>query len=338
MRLPYVFPSLVVFSLAACGPGDRTIDDFDPSSANEVEKPARTLTTLDGEATVGIAVDATHAYVTTSGDSGGSIVKVPLSGGGHTVLTSMSPNPFAIAADDTSIYFTVRETGRVHRIAKVGGAVTVVAEPHARSNGAEAVAVDGQHVYWSAVGGIFRAPKNGASSPAELLTEENEGAAAIAVDGSEVFWIARGTADSANGALYKVAKTGGERVELGTGDIFRPTWGFSIAARNGSIYVPHTEGGRVYRVDGGTGALTLVAEGLDHPVAVAADDRRVYWSTGGVQGSRSEYRKLWAAPVDGGAAEVLVSTRQANIYAIASNGRGVFFTDYTTTGSVFAAP
>ena len=64
----------------------------------------------------------------------------------------------------------------------------------------------------------------------------------------------------------------------------------------------------------------------------------MYWSTGGVVGAQSEYRKLWAAPIDGGRPEVLVSTRQANINAIASNGRGVFFTDYTSTGSVFAAP
>ena len=338
MRLPYVFPWLVVFSLAACGPAERSIDDFQPPPSNEIEKPPRTLTTVTGEATVGIAVDDTHAYVTTSGDDGGSILKVPLAGGGHAVLATMSPGPFTIAADDTSIYFTVRETGRIHRLAKNGGAVSVVAEPHERSNGAEAIAIDGQYVYWSAVGGIFRAPKNATSSPAERLTEENEGADAIAVDGTDVFWIARGTAGNTNGALYKVAKTGGERVELGTGDIFRPTWGFSIAARNGSIYVPHTEGGRVYRVDGKTGALSLVAEGLDHPLAVGADDRRVYWSTGGVQGSRSDYRKLWAAPLAGGAVEVLVSTRQANINAIASNGRGVFFTDYTSTGSVFAAP
>lgn len=338
MRLPYVFPWLVVFSLAACGPAERSLDDSQAPEANEIEKPPRTLTTVEDEATVGIVVDDAHAYVTTSGHAGGSILKVPLEGGGHRVLATMTPEPFTIAADETSLYFTVRETGRIHRVSKDGGAVTVVAEPHERSNGAEAIAIDGQYVYWSAVGGIFRAPKSGTSAPAERLTEENEGADAIAVDGNDVFWIARGTAGNDNGALYKVAKTGGERVELGTGDIFKPTWGFSIAAKNGSIYVPHTGGGRIYRVDGKLGALTLIAEGLDHPLAVAADDRRVYWSTGGVQGSRSEYRKLWAAPLAGGAAEILVSTRQANINAIASNGRGVFFTDYTSTGSVFAVP
>jgi hypothetical protein len=52
----------------------------------------------------------------------------------------------------------------------------------------------------------------------------------------------------------------------------------------------------------------------------------------------SEYRTLWAAPLAGGQPEILVSTRRANIHAIASNGRGVYFTDYTSTGSVFAAP
>jgi hypothetical protein len=338
MRLLYVFPFML--AAAACGPPAAERSDDPGQRSADVERSPRTLTTLENEATVAIAVDDTHAYVTTSGNGGGSIVKVPLGGGGHQVIATMNPMPFTIAIDDTSIYFTVRETGRVHRVGKDGGAVSVVAEPHERSNGAEAIAIDATHVYWSAVGGIFRAPKGGSSSPAERLTEENEGADAIAVEGDDVYWIARGTADTANGALYKVAKTGGERTELGTGDIFRSTWGFSIAAKNGSIYVPDTGGGRVYRVDGKSGALTLVAEGLDHPVAIAADARRVYWSTGGVQGATSEYRKLYAAPLEGGAAgplEILVSTRQANINAIASNGRGVFFTDYTSTGSVFAA-
>lgn len=336
MRLLYIFPWAVAVSLAGCA-AERSVDDVQ-QRAPEVEHAPRTLTTIEGEATVGIAVDDTHAFVTTSGRPGGSILKVPLAGGRHEVLATMSPQPFTIAADEAWVYFTVRETGRVHRLSKDGGEVTVVAEPHERSNGAESLAVDDQYVYWSAVGGIFRAPKNGTASPAERLTDENEGAHAIAVLGSDVYWIARGTADRANGALYRVAKSGGERTELGTGDIFRSTWGFSIAAKNGAIYVPDTGGGRVYRVDGKTGALTLVAEGLAHPVAVAADDVRVYWATGGVQGSRSEYRKLWAAPIGGGSAEVLVSTRQANINAIASNGRGVYFTDYTSTGSVFAVP
>jgi hypothetical protein len=337
MRLLYVFPFLL--AVAACGPAAERSDETGQRSA-DVERLPRTLTTIENEATVGIAVDDTHAYVTTSesGSSGGAIVKVPLAGTGHQVIVTLNPRPFSIAVDDTSIYFTVRETGRVHRMSKNGGEVSVVAEPHERSNGAEALAIDDTHVYWSAVGGIFRAPKNGTSSPAERLTEENEGADAIAGDGDDVFWIARGTADTANGALYRVAKTGGERVELGTGDIFRSTWGFSIAAKNGSIYVPDTGGGRVYRVNGKSGALTLVAEGLDHPIAIAADDRRVYWSTGGVVGAASEYRKLYAAPLEGGPLEILVSTRQANINDIASNGRGVFFTDYTSTGSVFAVP
>lgn len=342
MRLPYVFPWLLFLSVAACAPDGQEWDDA-PQRSAETEKQPRKLTTLTNEATVGIAVDDTHAYVTTrasGSSSGGSVIRVPLAGGGHQVVATLDPEPYTIAIDDASIYFTVRETGRIHRVSKNGGEVSVVAEPHERSNGAEAIAIDATHVYWSAVGGIFRAPKGASSAPAEMLAEENEGADAIAVDRDDVFWIARGTADTANGALYKVKKTGGERTLLGTGDIFRPTWGFSIAAKDGSIYVPHTDGGRVYRVDGKSGALSLVAQGLDHPVAIAADDRRVYWSTGGVQGSTSEYRKLYAAPlaIEGGPLEILVSTRQANINAIAANRRGVFFTDYTSTGSVFAAP
>jgi hypothetical protein len=250
----------------------------------------------------------------------------------------MNPHPFSIAIDESSIYFSVRETGRIHRIGKSGGAIAIVAEEHDRANGAETIAVDATHVYWAAVGGIFRAPKTGAFAVPERVAEDDEGAASIAIDDTSVYWIARGTSGDANGAFYKVAKTGGEKISLGTGDIFRPTWGFSLAARDGFVYLPDTDRGRVYRADGSTGALTLIAEGLDRPVAVAVDDRRVYWSTGGVQGAMSEYRKLWAAPLAGGQPEILVSTRRANINAIASNGRGVYFTDYTSTGSVFAAP
>jgi sugar lactone lactonase YvrE len=247
----------------------------------------------------------------------------------------MSPYPYSIAVDDTAVYFSVRETGQIHRVSKSGGAVTVVAEEHDRANGAETIATDATHVYWAAVGGIFRAPKTATSAVPERIAEDDEGAAGIAVDDASVYWIARGTT-AGGGAFYKVAKTGGEKITLGTGDIFRPTWGFSIAAHGGFVYLPDTERGRVYRADASTGALTLVAEGQDRPVAIAVDDRRVYWSNGGVQGSRSDVRRLSAAPLAGGNVEVLVSTRQVNINAIAATGRGVFFTDYVSTGSVYA--
>lgn len=340
MRLPFLCPWLLVLSVVACGPTDHDGDlgAARSAGADGVVRPPRKLAKLSTqEGTVAIAVDDTHAYVTTRRDDSGSIVKVPLAGGAYEVLAAMQPAPFAIAVDDSGVYFTVRDTGRVHRVGKNGGAVSVVAEQHERANGAEAIALDATHVYWSAVGGIFRATKSGVAQSAELLAEDNEGADALAVDGGEAFWIARGTAGNSDGGLYKVAVTGGEKIALGMGDIFRLTSEFSIAAKGGFVFVPDTARGRVYRVHHSTGELGLVAEGQDVPIALAADERRVYWSTGGAAGARSEYRSLSAAPINGGSVERLVSTREANVFAIATNGRGVYFTDYVSTGSIYAA-
>jgi hypothetical protein len=81
--------------------------------------------------------------------------------------------------------------------------------------------------------------------------------------------------------------------------------------------------------------LTSISnEGTVH---IAVDERHAYVTTMGDSGAQSDVRKLSAAPLAGGEVDVLVSTRQVNINAIASNGRGVFFTDYVSTGSVYAA-
>jgi hypothetical protein len=92
----------------------------------------------------------------------------------------------------------------------------------------------------------------------------------------------------------------------------------------------------VYRVHRSTGEVGLIAEGQDAPTAIAADDRRVYWSTGGTTTSRSVDRTVSSAPVAGGPTARLVETRLMNVFAIASNGSGVYFTDYVSTGSIYA--
>ncbi|HVH42326.1 MAG TPA: hypothetical protein VM925_08275 [Labilithrix sp.] len=332
MSLRFCF--LLLPLAAACS----SVVHEDVASPPTVERTARRLASFEDEATVAIAVDRENAYVTTrvSAGQGGSIVRIPLEGvGSSVVLASLEVAPFAIAIDDDWIYFTVRDRGTVHRIKKTGGAVETVAEQPEHANGAEAIALDADHVYWTAVGGVFRAPKAGGA--AERIAEDDLGADALAVDSGEAFWIARGTTGDAEGALYKVATSGGRKIALGTGPIFMPTWAFSIAVSGRFVFVPDPARGRVYRVDRTTGEIGLVAEQQAMPKALATDGSRVFWSTGGTAGADTDVRTLSSAPIAGGPVEKIVETRQTNIFAIAVNERGAYFTDYVSTGSVYAA-
>lgn len=299
--------------------------------------PLDRLAFFDGQATAAIAVDDDSAFVTTcaSRGSSGTVMRVPLDGGPSVTLASVAPGPFALAIDEEWVYYTIRDTGSVQRVRKTGGVVETVATEPDDANGADAIALDADHVYWTAVGGVFRAPKTGGA--AERIAEDDRGAEALAVDGGEAFWLERGNTSTTEGGVYKVSTSGGPKIPLATGPNFAPTWAFSLAVSGDFVFVPDSAHGRVYRVHRATGEITLVADGQDAPQAIAADEGHVFWSTGGSTLAKTETRTLSSAPIAGGEIEKLVETELTNVYAIAVNRRGAYFTDYVASGSVYAA-
>ena len=94
--------------------------------------------------------------------------------------------------------------GAVRKIAKVGGAVTLLASAQ---DGVQTIATDGVHVYWGSfgAGAIRRAKVDGAAPCAADACELVSPAAlpnAIALDDKAVYWVTQ----FAGGGVYKRAK------------------------------------------------------------------------------------------------------------------------------------
>lgn len=93
-----------------------------------------------------LAVDGTAIYMTVGGaaDSGGAVMKAPLSGGTATTLASGPITGGAgLAIDDTNVYWTA--FAGVMKVAKAGGTTTIIGP----GEGSQGVAVDATSVYWT---------------------------------------------------------------------------------------------------------------------------------------------------------------------------------------------
>ena len=97
--------------------------------------------------------ESVYAFDAASATVGGKLVAVPLGGGTAAPLFDGKAGSYwSIAADDTSVYWTEGDqtSGSVLRIAKGGGAATILAGGQATPTG---VAVDAKRVYWCNVQG-----------------------------------------------------------------------------------------------------------------------------------------------------------------------------------------
>jgi sugar lactone lactonase YvrE len=288
---------------------------------------------------VALASDGAFVYFTArdSTKNTGSVVKTPVAGGASIVLAEAA-DPYAIAVDDDSVYFTSYATGEVSKVSKQGGAITVLTEKDTSTSSAAGIAIDDTDVYFTSTAGIFRVAKSGGTTA--LFAKDTNGADAVVVDATHVYWLGRGTTSELVGDVRKAAKSNGEVVEtLGTAPLFREGSTWSLAADEESLYLPDRRGGKVYRMAKSNGDVHLVADNAGHPFSLATDGQYVYWTDAGVDpASATETEPLVRkAPIGGGTPVRIASTRTTGAYAIAVDKTGVYWTNYVSTGSVYAA-
>lgn len=110
-----------------------------------------TLVSLSGLLT-GLAADTTTLYYTSKGELGspGAVWKLPLGGGTPTSLAESDREPNGIAVDDSHVYWGERY-GRVRRTSIAGG----LSYPISTVDGADAVAVDANNVFWADTSGYL---------------------------------------------------------------------------------------------------------------------------------------------------------------------------------------
>ena len=146
--------------------------------------PTLLVAAYGGNGGNGVAVDATSLYWTGRGprNVSGSVAKVALSGGTPTLLASGQGGPDAIAADDSSVYWTDYAAGTIQKVSHDGGGVKTLTSEQLNP---PVIVVDQASVYWStSAGTLAKVPKNGGSTTILALSTALD----IAVDATSLYW------------------------------------------------------------------------------------------------------------------------------------------------------
>lgn len=149
--------------------------------------------------TIGIAVDATDVYWTTSHDEVYRCAKAGCALS-PTLLTQQGFGRDAIALDDANVYAT--DDSRLYACSKSGCASpTVLTTTHAPTTN---LVTDGANLYWSMktgqnAGGVFRCPVTGCAAPELIASVVQPGG--IALDASRVYW-----SDAVSGTIASLPK------------------------------------------------------------------------------------------------------------------------------------
>jgi hypothetical protein len=229
--------------------------------------------------TVGIALDATHVYWTSSNN--GTVTKVSKGGGTPTTLASGISAPFGIAVDSTSVYWVANSGGNVYKAPIGGGNSTILASAQ---GGPLNIAVDATNVYWTnTTGSIMEVPIAG-GSPVVIATGQTP--LGLAIDANYVYWV-NGYFGSSNATVNKVPKGGGVPIVLVSGQT-RPT-AISVDSTNfywASLLFNGADTLQKCPLSGCPGNIPVVLAsnlqiaGLSNLILIAVDATNVYWPNG----------------------------------------------------------
>jgi sugar lactone lactonase YvrE len=233
---------------------------------------------------VAVAIDGGTLWVADSGSR--ELKRVDIA---TAAVTTLSTEAFhevgdllSIAVDRLGVYVTGAtdspEGARLLRIDKVTGAYTVLKKwrrrtwPPGPPVVIRGVTVNDDAIYVAANGAVLRIDK---LTRAETTLTVGGGAGVLAIDGSTLY----STEIDGFGPVLRQRNlvTGRVKTLLGLGETayrdgvgprarFSRPWG--VVADGGALYVADSGNGRIRRVDPSTGAVTTVAAGLEHPLAV----------------------------------------------------------------------
>jgi hypothetical protein len=217
--------------------------------------------------------------------------------------------PLSLALDGDEVWFTDHNAGTISRVAKSGGAVTVVAQDQV---GAWDIAIDATHAYWTRASNSSSEPSSNSVSrvsksggTVEVLGTGISSARRLALDDDAVY------VSAMHGrAVDRVPKAGGEVVDLAT-----PSWPHDVVVVGDEIcWTSWTADGGIGCVAraGGT-ARTLVT--VERPRGLATDGTGLYFTLDDAIG---------AVPAAGGSDTVLASAEQG-VSAIAQDGSELFW-------------
>jgi hypothetical protein len=232
-----------------------------------------------------IAIDAANVYFTQSG----AILQAPLAGGAPARAIWQSPGADVanIAADATTVYFTVRDTpmmrGGVLKMPVGGGApATLATVPHPN---AVAVASDIGFLYWGEdVDDLLESTPTRGGSVSALSSDPVQ---SVAVTSGGLYWTADPAAPESTNPVGSVRAAGRLARDNGV-TIASSVHPVGIAADDANVYFTDRDGLRVVPQGRALGPSKLVVAAApgDWFSVVVVDDTSVYWAANGATGGR----------------------------------------------------
>ena len=268
-------PSVGVVWALALGAADvYWLDDVNNGTVKKTPKSGGTVVTLSTGQSGSYAIAVDETRVYWT--TYGAIVDAPVGGGAPTTLASGLAYAQSLALDAANVYWTGGAyTSALQRAAKAGGTPSTFAVGFEPDN----IAVAGGTAYWTdiASGNVTAAPTAGGLLT--TLAVAPGGESALAVDATSVYWFSQPTA--ASPALVKVPLQGGTPLTLVAG-LGKP---FGLAVDGTHVYWVDLANGTVMKVPTGGGQVATLACGQGNPAFIAVDATSVFWTANNGVGS-----------------------------------------------------
>ncbi|MCA9639902.1 MAG: hypothetical protein H6718_21410 [Polyangiaceae bacterium] len=277
-----------------CGPGACLMGACQPFTVATPKDP------------LGIAADGTDVYW--ANGEGGAIERAPrgTTGSATSVATGLTNPKDLVLVGDEVVFIEETASGRVGKVAKIGGNITDVAAgltptqltgdsaglfwttsasifngtDSRGAKNAQGMTLDGTHVYFSEAfnGALVRMPRDLASAESKLtLTTSQVNPTAVAVDDTQLYWTAR----DASGGVFSIPKSGGAIRTLDSGG---EPWDVEVDATH-IYWLSRLPVGQLKRAPLSGSPVESVADtpGNVHSLVVTSD--ALYWTVQGSGGS-----------------------------------------------------